>query len=441
MWLLPVLSLFSRVAARTFYRMDVGGGSIPPTGPVLLVANHPNSLLDPVIVGAVAGRPVRFLAKATLFSDRLVGWIVRGAGAIPVHRRQDDPTAMGKNRDTFGTAYEVLGGGAAVGIFPEGLSHSEPSLAVVRTGAARIALGSREVTGLAPTIIPVGMVPTEKDRFRSLMRVVIGSPICWDELAAAGPDDRDAVRELTALIEAGLRSVTLNLEQAEDRVIVEGAEGIWRLNEAVDDTRTEPVARMEVATRILAAVRARPGSPWDADRIALQRHLRRLRAVGLAPRDLNAPDGISAALRWTVQRVFLLGAPVVTLALVAWVVSWVPLQLTSFLVARSAPPPDRQSTYKVMIGAPLYALWVLAGALALGFWMGWVAGVLTAILLAPLGIVGRRVREAWVASWRDARRFLLVRSRRELVAELRAEQNRLGTRLDAMHRSWMDGEV
>lgn len=441
MWLLPILSLSSRVAARTFYRMEVSGGSIPTSGPVLLVANHPNSLLDPVIVGAAAGRPVRFLAKATLFSDRLVGWIVRGAGAIRVHRRQDDPSAMGKNQDTFSTAYEVLGGGAAVGIFPEGVSHSEPSLAVVRTGAARIALGSYATTGIIPTIIPVGMVPTGKDRFRSLMKVVIGTPIQWEDLAPAGQDDRDAVRELTTRLEAGLRSVTLNLEQAEDRFIVEGAADIWRLNDEVDDTRTEPLARMEVATRILAAVRARPGSPWHADRVALQRHLRRLRALGLRPADLNALGGLSMALRWTVQRVFLFGAPVVTLALFAWVVSWIPLRITRIAVDRFDPPPDRQSTYKVMIGVPVYLLWVLTGAVAVAVLAGWVGGVLTAALLAPLGVVGRRLREAWVAAWGDARRFVLLRSRRELIAELRTEQDRLSHRLDALQKAWVGGEL
>ena len=47
------------------------------TGPVLLVANHPNSLFDPALVLATAGRRVRFLAKAPLFDDWRVAWIVK----------------------------------------------------------------------------------------------------------------------------------------------------------------------------------------------------------------------------------------------------------------------------------------------------------------------------------------------------------------------------
>jgi 1-acyl-sn-glycerol-3-phosphate acyltransferase len=71
---------------------------------------------------------VRFLAKAPLFSDPKVGWLVRGAGAIPVYRRVDDPTLTGQNVDMFRAVYEELSEGAAIGIFPEGESHSEPSL-------------------------------------------------------------------------------------------------------------------------------------------------------------------------------------------------------------------------------------------------------------------------------------------------------------------------
>ena len=108
MWLLPHFSAVSAAAVRVYYRASVDGESVPSTGPVLLVGNHPNSLFDPAFVAWVAKRPVRFLAKAPLFTNPLVGWLVRGSGSIPVYRRQDDATLMGRNDDTFRAVHDAL---------------------------------------------------------------------------------------------------------------------------------------------------------------------------------------------------------------------------------------------------------------------------------------------------------------------------------------------
>ena len=143
-WLLPHMAWIARASARIYYRIRVEGEAPPQTGPVLFVANHPNSLIDPVLVAAAADRPLRFLAKAPLFEERLVGPLMRATGSIPVYRRQDDPDLMDRNASVFEAVHAAIADGAAVGIFPEGLSHSEPSLGRLRTGAARIALGAAD---------------------------------------------------------------------------------------------------------------------------------------------------------------------------------------------------------------------------------------------------------------------------------------------------------
>ncbi|HSM09548.1 MAG TPA: lysophospholipid acyltransferase family protein, partial [Gemmatimonadota bacterium] len=180
-WLLPALSWVARAAVHVFYRFRAGGERSPLEGPVLFVANHPNSLVDPAFVAAVAGRPVRFLAKAPLFTDRLVGWLIRASGAIPVYRRQDDPALVDRNVSTFAAVHEALADGDAVGIFPEGISHNRPGLAELRTGAARIALGSVGRVGETFPIVPIGMVLRDKGRFRSEASAIVGSPIDWGD--------------------------------------------------------------------------------------------------------------------------------------------------------------------------------------------------------------------------------------------------------------------
>lgn len=87
---------------------------LPPTGPVLLAADH-DSYWDPVAIAVAAGevRQIHALAKSTLFDKPFVGAIMRGTGQIPVHRG-------GSNADAIATAIEELRNGACIGIFPEG---------------------------------------------------------------------------------------------------------------------------------------------------------------------------------------------------------------------------------------------------------------------------------------------------------------------------------
>src|SRR5688572_26296112 len=132
--------------AGVYYEVEHIGASVPD-GPVLIVANHPNALLDPLIVFRVAGRPARPLAKAPLFRHPMIGPFLKGLGGLPVYRRQDDPSLMERNQDTFDAAVAALHQGQAVQIYPEGISHSEPSLTPLKTGVARIALLAEERAG------------------------------------------------------------------------------------------------------------------------------------------------------------------------------------------------------------------------------------------------------------------------------------------------------
>jgi 1-acyl-sn-glycerol-3-phosphate acyltransferase len=64
----------------------------------MVVANHQNALLDPLVVFSAVGRPTRPLAKAPLFDQALLGALLRVLGGLPVYRRQDDPAESHRNR-------------------------------------------------------------------------------------------------------------------------------------------------------------------------------------------------------------------------------------------------------------------------------------------------------------------------------------------------------
>jgi len=433
MWLAPAFSLLANAAARVYYRLTVAGDRVPGDGPVLLVANHPNSLIDPILVCAAARRPVRFLAKAPLFSDFKTGWMMRAVGAIPVYRRVDDPALMDRNTDTFRAVYATLARGAAVGIFPEGQSHSEPSMVTLKTGAARIVLGTHAAHGTRVPIVPMGLVFRQKDIFRSDALIVVGSAVPWDDLADRGTEDPDAVRDLTERIGVGLRQVTLNLERWEDRPLVETAVAVWEAEWGSGPDRAERVQRLDVTTRILADLRRAPDPRWDELVRAVRAHRRRLARLRLSPRWLGARADLATSVGWAVRRYVLVMPMALLLALAGLLLFLAPYWLTGKLVDRLRLDVDERSTWKLLLGGAVYGAWLLLLAVVAGFSQG-PSAVLAVLLVVPVvGMAGLVIRERWRGAWIDARRFFLLRSRQDLVATLRDRQRELAERFKLLY--------
>jgi 1-acyl-sn-glycerol-3-phosphate acyltransferase len=116
-------------------RWDVrvhGAEVVPPTGPVVLAANH-IGVLDGPLLAVFAPRPVHALTKHEMFRGR-TGQVLHRSGQIPVDRYSPDPRAVR-------TALRVLRDGGAVGVFPEG-TRGDGELHRFHHGAAYLALVS-----------------------------------------------------------------------------------------------------------------------------------------------------------------------------------------------------------------------------------------------------------------------------------------------------------
>src|SRR5688572_5182974 len=184
---------------------------VPQSGPVLICANHANSLVDPVLIGIAARRPVRFLAKAPLFDVPVLGAIMRALGMLPAFRGSDDATQVRRNLESLDTAAQALIEGQAMGIFPEGKSHDAAHLEAVRSGAARIAVQAVEGGAAGLQVLPVGINYEDKERFRSSVWVAVGEPIDMDRwLAQHDGQSRVAMRALTDELQRRLKGVVVH---------------------------------------------------------------------------------------------------------------------------------------------------------------------------------------------------------------------------------------
>src|SRR5215831_2261301 len=157
-----------KLALRVYFRRIevVGVQNVSLNQPVIFVLNHPNALVDPVFLLCLAPRRISFVAKAPLFRMPVVGYFVRALDSLPAYRRQDQGEDVTKNLETFAAARKLLAKEITIGICPEGVSHDEPGLRPIKTGAARIALGAAstgEVHDLK--IVPGGLYYTSKTTF------------------------------------------------------------------------------------------------------------------------------------------------------------------------------------------------------------------------------------------------------------------------------------
>jgi glycerol-3-phosphate O-acyltransferase / dihydroxyacetone phosphate acyltransferase len=438
----PAVRWLARAACWVFYRTD-RIGAVPARGAVLLLPNHPNALLDPALVWATAGRDVRFLAKSTLFRGPF-GYVLAGAGAIPVYRRIDQGVDTAKNTETFAAVSAALSAGDAICIFPEGISHSTGRLEPLRTGAARMALAA-ERNGTSVALVPVGLNFDRKTAFRSRVTVVFGQPFSAGDLLPRNQpehadldaaDDAAAVRALTGRIAGHMRRLLVEADPQADAALVERVD---RLYAAARDRPADPAERLARRRTIadgMARLRQADPERYDHVLMRLRRYDQRLRRFGLRDRHLDWQ--ISPQEAWTFAvREIALGIVLLPICALGLAVYFVPYQLTGLVARRVAPARDVIATAQVFSGLAVYGVWLAATA-TLAWWAAGRTAAVAALLLMPALAIAALFaieRESAVIdavrAWR-----LLRRAHHHTRARLRRRRSELADLLDEVNQ-WL----
>jgi glycerol-3-phosphate O-acyltransferase/dihydroxyacetone phosphate acyltransferase len=408
----------ARLLLAVFFRSAEVQGleRVPASGPVLFVANHGNALVDPMVLVALLPRLPRFLAKHTLWSNAAVRPLLDLAGAIPVYRAQEGDT--GRNQEMFARCFEELGGGGAVALFPEGISHDRPELQPLRTGAARIALGAAAQEARV-VILPIGLTFDDKQSFRSRLLLCVGEPIT---VAGGSADDAEEVRALTDRIDAGLRDVTLNTDSWHTAQLVARAAEIY----ASAPEREMPG---EAALHERFSLRHSFGKGYEATRAAqpervaaLEAMARRyellLEAFGLRDDHVTADYPLAYVAGYMSDKLLALVAWALIAAL-GYALNALPYHAVGRIAKRVEHEADQPATFKLIAGLFLFPLtWAIETALA-GFAWG-APGAISAALIAPItGWVALLYFERTESFWREVRAYLTLRAVPHRATELR----------------------
>ncbi|HZN89387.1 MAG TPA: 1-acyl-sn-glycerol-3-phosphate acyltransferase [Thermoleophilaceae bacterium] len=170
--------LLIKNAVLLYFRVRRLGREHIPAGGVILAANH-RSFLDPFAIGVCLRRPVYFMAKQELFTNRLLAWFLNCMGAFPLRRGASDHESMA-------TALALLERGEAVVIFPEGTRISNGSLGKPKRGVGRLALESGK------PVVPIAVTGSEGARDGWKIKPVkvhvrCGPPLTFPHVADPSP--------------------------------------------------------------------------------------------------------------------------------------------------------------------------------------------------------------------------------------------------------------
>lgn len=358
-----------KLALFFFFRKIIVAGKefIPTEGPIILVANHPNTLMDPLLIATLTNQRIGFVANAGIFINKFISSILSYFHVIPIFRKQDvEAGEKLDNKTSFAKCHEYLQNKGSLLIFPEGTSHYELKLREIKTGTARIALSYEEIKSFKGglKIVPIALDYSDAIQFRSIVSVTVCPAIDVDSYKEFyAKDEVTAVTELTEAIRKELAAIipqTSNKEQEKFLVQAHQFYSLYNLSNTDQEFHSDQL--LELRNQVSKALRfiyANNSQLYSKMKRQLSHYYELLKNEKLSPQAIPTEEFKQSSYIIDILK-FILLFPVYVIGLVC---NYLPYMLVAKIFKRLKLEIEYRAPVQMMLGMFIFPLYY-----ALIFW-------------------------------------------------------------------------
>lgn len=156
-----LIKIIARLTLLFFFRRKIicGKSLRALKGPAIIAANHPDSLMDAVVIGCCCSQQVHFTIRSDMFNNKLFKILLNRLNGIPVYRSSEEKGKLRENFNTIEHCKKILKNNGIIIIFAEGQTLHDWNIKPIKSGVSKIvrhAINDEQLrTKLA--VVPVGL--------------------------------------------------------------------------------------------------------------------------------------------------------------------------------------------------------------------------------------------------------------------------------------------
>ncbi|MCA9735842.1 MAG: 1-acyl-sn-glycerol-3-phosphate acyltransferase [Deferribacteres bacterium] len=421
--------------------------NIPDKGPVIFAINHPNNLLDTLIIAGTFKPRVFFLGTGALFRNAFAKWFLQKAGIIPVYRPEDAGDYKGRNEATFNACYDALDHSKMLGIYPEGTTHADWQVKKIKTGTARILLEAEKRNNyhLGIKLIPVGLNFSSRKKFRTSVIISVGEPLTTiPYFPAYEAGEFSPVEKLTNDLQAAMEAEVKHLSDASFQEFVHTLDFFYRENAIQSLTKEKMLDKKEV-DKLRLSKKIIKGAEYYAkkhpetineiwDKIAT--YQRKLKKIHLRDQQIrrDVAKNVKPLRYLRIGFTGLLGLPIFIYGLVN---NYLPNYIPSRLSRRIARKETDVATIKVVSGILAFPLFYFLQSYIIYLLFGSMVAIGYFITLPFSGLFVMQFRAFYKRYSENLRLGFLLMNHGNYIVRLQEERKTIIAELDTLSEEYL----